>query len=329
MILKISTPPHMNAPQTTRSIMRDVIIALLPATLVALLLFGLGALTVIITAIAGCVVTEYLISKYLLKTAPSTSDLSAVVTGLLLAFNLPSSFPIWMTLIGSVVAIAIAKTAFGGIGKNIFNPALVGRVFLFISFPKFMSTWPIPDFGNFLNIDTQTAATPLALLKHGDAMTGATQLGAHAQELPNYWDLFLGYTGGCLGEISAAALLLGFAYLVIRRVVTPLIPVYMIGTVFVLSALFYFATGELKYDPVFHIFSGGLMLGALFMATDYTTSPMSKSGKIIFAVGCGALTFIIRAFGPYPEGVSFAILIMNAFVPLIDKFCVPRVFGKK
>ena len=328
MILKISTPPHINSKQTTNSVMRDVVIALIPTTLIALLFFGLGALIVILTSVAGCVLTEYLITKYIVKTNTTTGDYSAIITGLLIAFNLPSNFPIWMNLLGCIFAIAIGKIAFGGLGKNIFNPALVGRVFLFISFPKFMSTWPKPQMGNFFNTDVQTGATVLRVLKDTDAQTSATQLGVIINDLPSYWQMFVGYMGGCIGEVSTLGLLIGFAYLLIRKVASCIIPFYMVGTVFIITSIFWIITGEIKYDPIIQILSGGLMLGALFMATDYVTSPMSNSGKIAFAIGCGVLTVIIRVFGPYPEGVSFAILIMNAFVPIIDKFFVPRVFGK-
>lgn len=226
------------------------------------------------------------------------------------------------------MAVIVAKLCYGGLGKNIFNPALVGRVFLFISFPVQMTMWPRPQVLNFLNTDIQTAATPLSILKHIDAQTSATSLGGIIDELPGYWQMFFGNTGGCIGEVSAFALLLGFAYLLYRRVIKWHIPVYYISTVFLLTAVMWLTTGDVRYDPLTHILSGGLMLGAVFMATDYTTSPMTKNGQILFAVGCGVLTVVIRLYSAYPEGVSFAILIMNAFVPLIDKYSQPRVFGK-
>ena len=325
-MLKISTTPHINSPVTTRSLMRDVIIALMPAAIAAVLFFGLGALKVILTAVAGCVVFEYLIGRYLLKSANTCLDLSAVITGLLLAFNLPSSMPIWMILIGCFVAIGIAKMAFGGLGKNIFNPALAGRVFLFISFPVQMTHWPKPDFLNFLNVDSVTSATPLGILKHLDGSVAARTA---LNSLPDYWQLLLGDLGGSLGEISAVALLLGLFYLLYRRVITWHIPFYYVSTFFILMGILWLHSNNIKYEPVTHILSGGLLLGAFFMATDYVTSPMTKRGQIIFAVGCGVLTFVIRVYSSYPEGVSFAILIMNAFVPLIDKLTPNRVYGTR
>ena len=327
-MLKISTAPHLQTLRDTRSLMLDVVIALLPAALAAVLIFGIGALKVMLTSVAGCVLFEYLACKYWLKTTNTTRDFSAVITGLLLAFNLPSSMPILMILIGCFMAVIVAKLCYGGLGKNIFNPALVGRVFLFISFPVQMTMWPRPQVLNFLNTDIQTAATPLSILKHIDAQTSATSLGGIIDELPGYWQMFFGNTGGCIGEVSAFALLLGFAYLLYRRVIKWHIPVYYISTVFLLTAVMWLTTGDVRYDPLTHILSGGLMLGAVFMATDYTTSPMTKNGQILFAVGCGVLTVVIRLYSAYPEGVSFAILIMNAFVPLIDKYSQPRVFGK-
>lgn len=326
-MLKISTAPHINSPLTTNIIMRDVIIALSPALLVAILFFGIGALKVIVTAVAGCVLFEYLTCRYLLKIAPTTNNLSAVVTGLLLAFNLPSDMPIWMILIGCFVAIMIAKMAFGGLGKNVFNPALVGRVFLFISFPVQMTSWPKPDFLKFLNVDVETGATTLGILKHIDAESSATKLSSQISDLPNYWQMFVGYTGGCIGEISTLALLLGLAYMLWRKIITWHIPFYYISTVFVFSGILWLHSNNIQVEPVTQLLSGGLMLGAIFMATDYVTSPMSKTGQIVFAVGCGLLTVIIRHYSAYPEGVSFAILIMNAFVPIIDYFTIPRIFG--
>ena len=319
-MLKVSTAPHMYAPTNTTTIMRDVIISLAPAGLVAIALFGLNALITIITAVLGCVVMEYVACKYFLKVKSSTRDLSAIVTGLLLAYNLPCNMPIWMTLIGCFAAIIIAKVAFGGIGKNLFNPALIGRVFLFVSFPVQMTTWVKPNLFDFMNTDVSTSATTLGILKHAD--TGALTSG-----IPSYLEMFLGHTGGSMGEVSALALLIGLLYLLYRNIISWHIPVFYVATFFVLTASFAYYTGDASLDPLTHLLSGGLFLGAFFMATDYTTSPMSKKGKIIFAIGCGVLTFIIRRYSAYPEGVSFAILIMNAFVPLIDKFAKPRKFG--
>lgn len=330
-MLKISTAPHISSPIDTPILMREVVVALLPAAIVALLIFGLGAFRIILTSVAACVLCEYLICRYLLKKESTIRDYSAIITGLLLAYNLPSNFPTWMILVGAFVAIGISKMAFGGLGKNLFNPALVGRVFLFISFPQQMTSWPKPDFLNFNNIDVQTGATTLGLLKHLDAATSATALTKYSssiQDIASYWQMFVGNVGGCIGEISVLALLLGLIYMLYRRVITWHIPFYYISTVFILTSLMWFWKETPNYDPVSHLLSGGLMLGAIFMATDYVTSPMSLNGKIFFAIGCGVLTFVIRIFGAYPEGVSFAILIMNAFVPLIDRFFIPRVYGR-
>ena len=326
-MLKVSTAPHFYSPVDTRSIMLNVIIALIPAGLAALVFFGLNALITIVTSVAGCVVMEYMVCRYWFKTKPTTSDLSAVITGLLLAYNLPCNMPVWMTLIGCFVAIVIAKMAFGGIGKNIFNPALVGRVFLFISFPIQMTTWLKPRVFDFLNVDVSTSATTLTLLKHIDSTTSATMLSSRADGLPQYWDMFIGNVGGSMGEVSAVALILGLLWMLYKRVITWHIPFFYVGTFFALNFIFWLYTDSQVFDPLTQILSGGLLLGAIFMATDYTTSPMSIKGKIFFAIGCGVLTFVIRHYSSYPEGVSFAILIMNAFVPLIDMTFHSRIFG--
>lgn len=330
-MLKISTAPHLTTNRDTRALMTDVIIALIPAALVAVLFFGLAALKVILTAVAGCVLFEYLAGRYWFKTGNTTRDGSAVITGLLLAFNLPSSMPVLMILCGCFMAIVVAKLCYGGLGKNIFNPALVGRVFLFISFPVQMTTWPKPEFLNLWSFDAQTGATTLGILKHLDASTSATALaqGASAEDIPAYWQMFVGYTGGCLGEVSALALLIGFAYLLWRKVITWHIPFYYMATVFVITAVMWLLTNDVRYEPLTHLLSGGLILGAVFMATDYTTSPMTKNAQILYAVGCGVLTVIIRLYSAYPEGVSFAILIMNALVPLMDKYARPRFYGSR
>ena len=318
-MFKMSTSPHMNSEQTTQNIMRDVIIALSPAAFAALCFFGINALIVLITSVSACVFFEYFLSQRLgLKN--NTSDLSAIVTGVLLALNLPATMPIWMIILGAFMAIGVAKMAFGGIGKNIFNPALVGRVFLFISFPVQMTTWVKPHVLEFFNMDATTAATPLASLKH---------LATEGQLSSEYWNLFIGNIGGSIGETSALALLIGFVWLLYRKIITWHIPVYYIGSFALCILISEIISGEPRFDVLAHILSGGLLLGAVFMATDYTTSPMTKKGKIVFAIGCGILTYIIRAFGSYPEGVSFAILIMNAFVPLIDKYYIQYVYGTR
>ena len=314
---KISTSPHINSKKTTQKIMRDVVVALTPAMFVALILFGIQALIVLVTSVCSCVFFEYLLSRKL-NLKNTTSDLSAVVTGVLLALNLPATMPIWMVIIGAFMAIGVAKMAFGGIGKNIFNPALVGRVFLFISFPVQMTTWVKPHLLDFFYIDASTAATPLNVLKHLER--GTTFSFEH-------WDLFLGHIGGSMGETSALAILIGLVWLLKEKIITWHIPVLYIGSFSICMIVTLLITGNQQFDVMAHVFSGGLMLGAVFMATDYTTTPMTKKGKIIFAVGCGVLTYIIRVFGSYPEGVSFAILIMNAFVPLIDKYCPQYVYG--
>ena len=304
--------------------MRDVIIALVPAGLTAVVFFGLSALVTIATAVAGCVFFEYTACRWFLKTQTTTVDLSAIVTGLLLAYNLPCNMPTWMILIGCFVAIIIAKVAFGGIGKNVFNPALVGRVFLFVSFPVQMTTWVNPNWKDFLNVDVTTSATTLGILKHADAGTSIFEL---SDQLPGYWNMFVGYIGGSMGEVSALALLIGLFWLLYRKIISWHIPFYYVGTFLLLNIIFWLWTGKASCEPLTQLLSGGLLLGAFFMATDYTTSPMNKNGKIVFAIGCGVLTFVIRQYGSYPEGVSFAILIMNAFVPLIDKAFHPRIFG--
>lgn len=316
----------MQTSRNTRAIMLDVIIALIPAAIAAVLFFGIDALRVILTSVAACVMFEWIACKYWLKTQNTTTDLSAVITGLLLAFNLPAEMPCWMILIGAFISIIIAKVCFGGIGQNIFNPALIGRVFLFISFPVQMTSWPKPYFFHLVSPDGQTGATPLRIIKTLSKTTNVEEMST--MELPSYLDMFLGNIGGCIGEISALAILIGLGYMLYRKVITWHIPVYYLATVLIITSILYMITGDIKFLPLAHMLSGGLMLGAVFMATDYTTSPMTQKGQIIFAIGCGLLTVIIRAFSAYPEGVSFAILIMNALVPLIDKISVQRYYGE-
>jgi len=248
-----------------------------------------------------------------------------MVTGLLLAFNLPSNLPWWIVIIGSFVAIGIGKMSFGGLGNNPFNPALVGRVFLLISFPVQMTTWPKPLTGR-LSLDGITSATPLAIVKEG--FKNGERFSVLYSQIPSYWDMFLGKMGGCIGEVSALALIIGFLYLLKKKVITWHIPVSMVGAVAVLSGLLWLIMPDKCANPLFHLLTGGVFLGAIFMATDYVTSPMSKKGMLIFGALIGIITVVIRVFGAYPEGVSFAILIMNAFVPLINRFCKPRRFGE-
>ncbi len=323
----ISASPHVHSGRTSKRIMYDVSIALIPAFLVSLYVFGIGALIVTGVAVLSCLVFEYLIQRYLLKIAPTITDGSALITGVLLAFNLPSNLPIWMIIVGSLVAIGVAKFSFGGLGFNIFNPALVGRVFLLVSFPVEMTTWPKAVLNQTILTDAISGATPLGIIKeglqYGDTMTEI------AQKLPTTIDLLLGITGGSLGEMSVIALLIGGIYLLIRKVITWHIPITMLVTMALLTGIFWLVDPSQNANPILHLLTGGAVLGAFFMATDMVTSPMSRKGMLVFAVGIGLITVVIRLFGAYPEGVSFAILIMNAFVPLINSYLKPRRFGAK
>ena len=306
--------------------MYGVIIALMPALLVSFYFFGLGSVVVTATSVAACVLLEWAISKYILKQQRNTVlDGSAILTGLLLAFNLPSNLPVWIILIGAVFAIGFAKMPFGGLGNNLFNPALVGRAALLVAFPAQMTTWPkVGQLSNYL--DAETGATPLAIMKNAIKSGDASVL----NELPSSLDLFLGNHpdgAGAMGEICALALMIGLAYMLWKKIITWHIPVSIIGTVFVLAGLMHMAS-PVYADPVSVILSGGLMLGAIFMATDYVTSPMTAKGQLIYGVAIGVLTVIIRNWGAYPEGMSFAILIMNAFTPLINNYVKPKRFGE-
>ena len=318
--LYVSPSPHIHGGDSISKNMYGVLIALIPAFLVSLYYFGLGALIVTLVSVVSCVLFEYLIQKFLIKKEPTICDGSAILTGVLLAFNLPSNLPIWIIIIGALAAIGIGKMTFGGLGNNIFNPALVGRVFLLISFPAQMTTWPLVD---------ATSAFPLT---YTDAETGATVLSLMNEgvaELPSYTSLLAGAHGGSLGEISAIALLLGFGYMLWKRIITWHIPVTIILTVFVFTGILHIVNPDTFASPLVHILSGGLMLGSIFMATDYVTSPMTKKGMVIYAIGIGLLTSVIRLFGSYPEGMSFAILIMNALTPLINSYVKPKHFGEK
>lgn len=325
--LTVSMSPHLQNKESVQRIMLDVIIALMPALGVALYVFGLGALMTVLIAVCSAVFFEYSIQKFIFKKPSTISDLSAVLTGLLLAYNLPSNLPWWMVIMGSFVAIAIAKMSFGGLGNNPFNPALVGRVFLLISFPVAMTTWPKPLVNRETLTDVVTSATPLSVLKEG--IKGGETVAAISHELPSYLDLFLGNIGGSLGEVSALALLIGFLYLLYRKVITWHIPVSIMGAIAIFTGILYLVSPEKNADPLFHLLSGGVMLGAIYMATDMVTSPMTVKGMVIFGILIGILTVIIRVFGAYPEGMSFAILLLNALVPLINKFCKPKRFGEK
>lgn len=331
-MLNISNPPHILRPRTTKQIMLDVIIALIPAFLVSALFFGINAILVIVTSVTACVVFEYLSSRFWFKTKDYTSDLSSVITGLLMAFCLPATIPLWMIIIGAFIAIVVTKMAFGGIGKNIFNPALVGRTFLFLSFPIQMTRWPKPNMNDFWNYDTQTGATALEIIKYSDVTTSATRLDNNhfLSNIPSFFEMFIGQMSGSIGEISVAAILLGFIYLLYKKVITWHVPITYVGTVFfIMFAIAHNSDEPFKYNYYMHVLSGGLLLGAVFMATDFVTSPMTLKGKIVFAIGCGVLTVFIRLNSVYMEGVAFAILIMNAFVPLIDNMTTPKIFGTR
>lgn len=302
----VSSSPHIRASYTTKGIMADVLIALVPAMIAGIWFFGMRALMITLISAISCVAFEWLWQK--LTNQPITiEDLSAVVTGVLIAFNLPVSAPIYIPIVGSFVAIILAKQFFGGIGQNFINPALAARAVLLASFPQAMTDFAVPG------VDGVSSATPLALLKAGEAV-------------PSLIDVFVGNIGGTIGEISAIALIIGFGYLVYRKVITIRIPAIYIGVVFILTYIL--GRGQLfNANPLYEIMSGGLLLGAFFMATDYSTSPSTPKGQIIFAIGCGILTTVIRLYGGYPEGVSYSILIMNLAVPLIDKYTAPRPFG--
>lgn len=327
--LIVSPAPHAHSGDSVRKNMLLVIAALLPAYVVSVIEFGWGALITTAISVAACVAFEWLIAKFILKQKPTICDCSAILTGLLLAFNLPSNLPWWIVIIGALVAIGVGKMTFGGLGQNPFNPALVGRVFLLISFPVQMTTWPRPLGFSGSYIDAETGATPLALLKQG-LKSGD---GSVFSQLPSLWDAFTGVMGGSLGEVCAIALLVGGIFLICTKVITWHIPVSILATV----ALFAAVTGWCGALPeglttaqyvAMTLCTGGIMLGAFFMATDYVTSPMTGWGKIIFGIGIGLIVMVIRTWGAYPEGMSFAILIMNACVPLLNHIR-PKRFGEK
>lgn len=322
----ISPAPHIHGRDSVVKNMRNVIIALVPAYLCSIVFFGVGALVVSAVSIISCVLFEYLIQVYVLKKPNSVGDLSAVLTGLLLAMNLPSNLPWWMVVIGAFIAIGVGKMCFGGLGCNPFNPALVGRVFLLLSFPAAMTTWPLPKLLPATYTDAETGATVLSLIKEGalaDAASGAIV------KLPIYTDMLLGNMGGSMGEVSAIALLLGFIFLLATRTITWHIPVSILATVAIFGGILYLADPSAYMDPLTQLLSGGMLLGAIFMATDYVTSPMTKRGQIIYGIGIGIICVVIRCFGSYPEGMSFAILIMNAVTPLINYYVKPKRFGGK
>lgn len=304
--LYVSSSPHLHCNESTQKIMLDVIISLIPAFIASAFIFGLRAVFLVLITVVSCVLSEYLCRK-IMKRNNTIYDLSAVVTGILLAFNLPATINPLVAAFGGMIAIVVVKQMFGGIGQNFVNPAIAARIILLTSFPSMMSTWVTPFFFKSSS-DITTTATPLA--------KGTVIL------RPSYEDMFLGNMPGCIGEVCSFALILGGLYLIFKKVITPVIPVIYISTVFILALIF----GQ---DPIFHVLSGGLLLGAIFMATDYTTSPLTLSGKVIFAIGCGFITMMIRLFGALPEGVSFAIMIMNILVPHIESLTLPRTFGKE
>ncbi len=324
-LLTVSPSPHIHTDLTVPQIMRGVIIAMVPALLFSIYNFGLGAVYVTLLAVIFCVGIEYLIARYLLNRPATIYDGSAVITGILLAFNVPSNLPWYIILIGSVVSVGIGKMSFGGLGNNPFNPALVGRVFLLLSFPVQMTSWPTK--GATFSLDAVTSATPLGILK--DGLRTGESVDSLMTQMPSYTDFFFGFQGGSLGEMSAFALLIGLGYMLYRRIITWHIPVSMIATVFIMTGTFWLIDPSKYASPLFHVLSGGVMLGAVFMATDYVTSPFTHRGMLIFGFGIGVLTVLIRLFGSYPEGVSFAILIMNAFVPMINRFAKESRYGSK
>jgi len=321
-LLTVSPSPHVHSADSARKIMYRVVIAMIPALLWSVFVFGLDALRVTLIAVAACIAFEYLIQKYLMKVKPTVTDGSALVTGILLAFNVPAGLPWWIIVIGALAAMGIGKLSFGGLGNNIFNPALVGRVFLLISFPVQMTAWPVT---RHAEVDAVTSATPLGLIK--EALMSGTSVSQVTDQLPAATDLLLGTISGSLGEISALMLIIGGLYMLVRKVITWHIPVSVIGSVAIIAAAFWLADPQSYIHPVYHILTGGLMLGAIFMATDMVTSPMTSKGQIIYGVGIGVITISIRLFGAYPEGISFAILIMNAFTPLINTYVKPKRFG--
>ena len=317
--LRISPSPHVHGQSSTRRIMLDVVYALLPAWLVGVYFFGIDALLVTLVSIITCMACEYLLARYVLRVEPTLSDGSALVTGLLLAMNLPSGIPLWIVVIGGIVAIGIAKMSFGGLGNNLFNPALTARALLLISFPMQMTTWPLARCGAWCP-DGITGATVLSLVK-------SARFGKGFGDMPGAVDMLLGKMGGSFGEVSAIALLLGGVYLLLRHVISWHIPLSVLVGATVLSGAMWLSNSAIYASPVVHLLSGGMLLGAIFMATDYATSPMSKPGMLIYGLCIGLLAVTIRIWGAYPEGMSFAILIMNAMVPLINRYVKPRKFG--
>jgi electron transport complex protein RnfD len=321
----VSPNPHLHSKTTTAVLMRDVVIALLPAVIVSVVFYGWKELLVLAVSVLSCILIEWSVTKYLLRKPCTIGDWSAAVTGILLALNLPSTTPWWVVLIGAIVAIGVAKMTFGGLGQNVFNPALVGRVFLLISFPTYMTHWVQPQ--GLFGVDAVTGATPLGVIKEG-LMQGASVPDLMAAHGYSYSQMLFANIGGSAGEACAIAILVGFVYLLVRKVIKPWITLSILGTVAVVSAVFWLANPMQFTDPLFNLLTGGLILGSCFMATDYVTSPMTTKGGIIFGIGIGFITLMIRYFGSYPEGVSFAILIMNSVVPLLNKWFHQKKYGR-
>ncbi|MDD2198780.1 MAG: RnfABCDGE type electron transport complex subunit D [Bacteroidales bacterium] len=325
--LLVSMSPHDHGKDNVKKIMYGVVLAMMPAFLVSVYYFGLDAIRVNLIAIAACVFFEWFIQKVFFKGKPTITDGSAIVTGMLLAFNVPTNLPWWILVIGALVAIGIGKMSFGGLGNNPFNPAIVGRVFLLISWPVQMTSYPKIQVLNFAITDAETGATPLALVKEG--LKNGEPFSQIIESMPtSYTDMLIGQMGGSLGEISALALIIGGLYMLIRKIITWHVPVAVLASIAIFTGILYGINPEAYADPAFHLLTGGVMLGAIFMATDMVTSPMTGKGMLIYGVGIGVITVLIRVWGAYPEGVSFAILIMNAFVPLINKATKPKRFGE-
>lgn len=326
--LLVSPAPHLHGKESTRGLMRDVIIALSPSLLVSIYFFGFSAIKLAFVGVIACVLVEYVIQKHIIKAKVYVNDYSAALTGLLLALNLPPNSPWWIMFIGSVIAIGVAKMSFGGLGQNLFNPALVGRVFLLVSFPVIMTDWSIPASWFRDGIDAFTGETALSVVKEG-LSKGLTMDQIFATHDFSYAQMLFSKMGGSVGEVSTLALLLGLGYLLVRKVIRPHIPITIITTVILFSGIFWLIDPSHNPDPIFTVLSGGILLGSIFMATDYVTSPMSTRGMVVFGVGIGIITVLIRNFGAYPEGISFAILIMNATVPLLNNYFKPAKFGKE
>lgn len=324
--LLVSPAPHIHAAVSTKSLMRDVVIALLPAVIVSVVFYGLGEIVVLGTSVVSCILVEYLITKFLLKKPSTVCDYSAVVTGILLALNLPYTTPWWVVFIGALFAVGVVKMTFGGLGQNIFNPAIAGRVFLLVSFPAYMTNWQMP--GGLFGVDAVSGATPLGLINEG-IMNGQTVPEIMSANGLSYLQMLFANIGGSVGEISALALLAGFVYLLVRKVIRPHITLSIWATVALVSLVFWLAAPDRFTDPLFNLLSGGMILGSCFMATDYVTSPMSVKGGIVYGIGIGFITLMIRYFGSYPEGMSFAILIMNSTVPLINMWFHQKKYGRK